>query len=254
MEAENPKGERLQKVLAAAGVASRRAAEELIRAGRVIVNGKAVTELGSRVQPGDRIAVDGFPLNRAPHFRYILFNKPVGLISSAVDELGRRTVLDVVQVPERIYPVGRLDRDSEGLMLLTNDGELTNRLLHPSHEIPREYHVWVSPSPTEAQLEQLRRGVVIEGGLTHPAQVARRPGGFLSMIIHEGRKRQIRQMAEAVGLRVNRLQRVRMGPLGLGSLRPGEWRDLGPGEVGALAEAVGLSRGAPKQGGRCYRR
>jgi 23S rRNA pseudouridine2605 synthase len=254
METEKPKGERLQKVLAAAGIASRRAAEDLIRAGRVTVNGQAVTELGSRVSPSDRIAVDGSPLNRAPRFRYILFNKPIGLISSAVDELGRRTVLDVVQVPERIYPVGRLDRDSEGLMLLTNDGELTNRLLHPSHEIPREYHVWVSPPPTEDQLEQLRRGVVIEGGLTHPAEVTRRPGGFLSMIIHEGRKRQVRQMAEAVGLRVNRLQRVRMGPLGLGSLRPGEWRDLGPAEVRSLAAAAGLSRGTPAQGERCYRK
>ncbi|HEX5418260.1 MAG TPA: pseudouridine synthase [Chloroflexota bacterium] len=246
METEKPKGERLQKVLAAAGVASRRAAEEMIRAGRVTVNGKPMTELGVRVLPRDRIAVDGYPLGRTPQFRYILFNKPVGVISSALDELGRQTVLDVVQVPERVYPVGRLDRDSEGLMLLTNDGELTNRLLHPSHEIPREYRVWVSPSPTEAQLEQLRRGVVIEGGLTYPAQVARRPGEALSMIIREGRKRQIRQMAEAVGLRVNRLQRVRMGSLGLGTLRPGEWRDLGPGEVRALAEAVGLSRGMPK--------
>lgn len=242
MNSETPKGERLQKVLASAGVASRRAAEEMILAGQVTVNGRVVTELGSRVGPRDRIAVDGRPIARAPRFRYILLNKPPGVLSSSHDERGRRTVLDLVQVTERVYPVGRLDVESEGLMLLTNDGELTNRLLHPSHEIPREYHVWVSPDPTEPQLEQLRRGVVIEGGLTHPAQVTRKPGGFLTMTIHEGRKRQIRQMAEAVALRVNRLQRVRLGPLTIGALRPGEWRDLHPTEVHALAEATGLSR------------
>lgn len=246
MHSETPQGERLQKVLAAAGVASRRAAEALIQAGQVTVNGRVVTELGSRVSPGDRISVSGRPIQRTPRFRYILFNKPPGVVSTALDELGRKTVLDLVQVPERIYPVGRLDIDSEGLLLLTNDGELTNRLLHPSHEVPREYHVWVSPEPTEAQLDELRRGVLIEGGLTHPATVSRRPGGNLSIVIHEGRKRQIRQMAEAVGLQVRRLQRVRLGPLSLGTLPSGEWRDLHPTEVRVLAETAGLARPARK--------
>lgn len=234
-----PSGERLQKVLAAAGIASRRAAEEIIRAGRVTVNGELVTEMGVRVGPADRIFVDGKPISRTPRHTYVLLNKPVGVISTAHDEHGRRTVVDLVETPERVYPVGRLDYDSEGLLLLTNDGELTFRLLHPRHEIPREYHVWVSPPPTEEQLAKLRRGVEIEGKRTQPAQVRRMAGGFLSITIHEGRKRQIRLMGEAVGLQINRLRRVRMGPLTLGSLQPGAWRELRPDEIEALNRAAG---------------
>lgn len=234
-----PTGERLQKVLAAAGVASRRSAEDLIRAGRVTVNQKIITEMGVRVSPTDQILVDGKPINRTPRHTYVLLNKPIGVVSTAHDEHGRRTVLDLVKTPERVYPVGRLDYDSEGLLLLTNDGELTFRLLHPRHEIPREYHVWVTPSPNEEQLAQIRRGVEIEGKRTQPAEVRRLPGGFLSVTIREGRKRQVRLMSEAVGLRVNRLRRVRMGPLTLGSLQPGQWRELGPTEVQALIRAAG---------------
>ncbi len=238
--AREERPERLQKALAAAGIASRRRAEELIVAGRVTVNGKVVTELGTRVGPGDRVAVDGHPIERARPLRYVLLNKPVGVVSTAHDERGRPTVLDLVGVPERIYPVGRLDRDSEGLLLLTNDGDLTYRILHPRHELPREYLVWVTPAPTEAQLDQLRRGVELDGWRTSPAEVRRRSeGGTLSLVIHEGHKRQIRRMAEAVGLWVTRLQRVRLGPLTLGSLQPGEWRELRPEEVAALRRAVG---------------
>jgi len=139
-----------------------------------------------------------------------------------------------VRAPERVYPVGRLDLDSEGLILLTNDGELTFRLLHPRHELPREYYVWVVPNPTDEQLAQLRQGVAIEDWQTSPARIARRPGGALSFVIHEGHKRQIRLMCQAVGLQVVKLVRVRFGPLDLGPLKPGEWRPLRPEEVEAL--------------------
>ncbi|MGH2459583.1 MAG: pseudouridine synthase [Chloroflexota bacterium] len=235
-------GERLQKALAAAGVASRRHAEELIQAGRVEVNGAVVTRLGTRVGPRDRVAVDGKLVSRVPLFTYIVLNKPVGIVSTARDERGRRTVVDLVKAPVRVYPVGRLDATSEGLILLTNHGDLTFRLLHPRHEVPREYHVWVSPPPTAEQLERLRGGVEIEGWRTGPAEVTRGPGGALRIVIHEGHKRQIRLMCQAVGLNVERLVRVRLGPLELGRLKPGEWRELRPAEVKALFDAVGLEK------------
>lgn len=234
-------GVRLQKALAAAGVASRRHAEELIRAGRVTVNGKLVTQLGTRVGPRDRISVDGKPISREQRFTYIILNKPAGVLSTARDERGRRTVLDLVKTPARVYPVGRLDATSEGLILLTNNGELTFRLLHPRHEVPREYHVWVSPAPSETQLEQLRHGVEINGWRSGPAEITRGPGGALRVVIHEGHKRQIRLMCQAVGLSVERLVRVRLGPLTLGQLKPGEWRELRPTEIRALLKSVGLA-------------
>lgn len=233
-------GERLQKILAAAGVASRRRAEELIVAGRVTVNGKVVTELGTRVGPADRIAVDGVPVTRKRRDTYILLNKPPGVLSTARDERGRPTVVDLVKTSERVYPVGRLDLLSEGLILLTNNGELAYRLLHPKHEVPREYLVWVHPQPSGVQLDQLRHGVEIDGWRTGPAEVGRGPNGALRVVIHEGRKRQIRLMCQAVGLTVDRLVRVRMGPLTLGHLKPGEWRELRPTEIQALLKSVGL--------------
>ena len=236
-----PEGERLQKALATAGIASRRHAEELITAGRVAVNGTIVTQLGTRVSPQDQITVNGKPILRTPHHRYIMLNKPPGVLSTARDERSRQTVLDLVNLPERVYPVGRLDLDSEGLLLLTNDGDLTFRILHPRHELPREYHVWVQPWPTTEQLEQLRHGVEINGWRTHQARVSILTGGVLSITIHEGHKRQIRLMCYAVGLRVERLERVRIGPLKLGNLRQGEWRELKPTELEELREAVGLS-------------
>jgi 23S rRNA pseudouridine2605 synthase len=242
---EETGGERLQKALAAAGVASRRHAEELIAAGRVSVNGVVVTQLGTRVLPSDRLSVDGKTINRAPHHTYVLLNKPAGVLSTALDERGRRTVVDLVRTPERVYPVGRLDLDSEGLVLLTNDGELTFRLLHPRHQIPREYHVWVHPPPTPEQLDQLRRGVKIAGWRTGPAEVTRRPGGALSLVIREGHKRQVRLMAAAVGLQVDRLVRVRLGPLSLGNLKPGEWRELRRDEVERLRQAAGAPAKMP---------
>lgn len=233
-------GERLQKVLAAAGVASRRHAEEMILAGRVSINGAVITQLGTRVTPRDRIAVDGKPIARTSRYTYIMLNKPLGVVSTASDERGRRTVVDLVKTATRVYPVGRLDATSEGLILLTNHGELTFRLLHPRHEVPREYFVWVKPEPTTAQLAQLRRGVEIDGWRTGPAEVKRTPAGALRIVIHEGHKRQIRLMCQAVGLNVERLVRVRIGPLTLGNLKPGEWRELRPSEVAGLLDATGL--------------
>ncbi len=246
---EERREERLQKVLAAAGVASRRQAEELIVGGRVTVNNRIVTQLGTKVGPSDQIAVDGKSVNRSPRHTYVLLYKPLGVLSTAHDERGRPTVLDLVKTSERVYPVGRLDLDSEGLILLTNDGDLTFRLLHPRHEVPREYHVWVSPDPTDEQITRLQRGVEIEGWTTGPAVVRRRPGGILSIVIHEGHKRQIRLMCHAVGLSVLRLVRVRMGPLTLGALKPGEWRELRPEEVASLARDAGIVGPSTKQTG-----
>jgi 23S rRNA pseudouridine2605 synthase len=241
-------GERLQKALASAGVASRRAAEELIVAGRVTVNGKVVAELGTRVSPDDVLAVDGRKVNRAPHYAYVILNKPTGVLATAKDEHGRRTVLDLVKSPERVYPVGRLDLDTEGLLLLTNDGELTYHISHPKHELDREYEAWVTPAATDEQLAHLQRGVDLNGWTTSPAEVRRRAGGALSIIIHEGHKRQVRLMCLAVGLRVTRLVRVRLGPLTLGTLKPGESRELRPAELTALRQAAyGESATAPVQ-------
>lgn len=231
-------GDRLQKALAAAGVASRRAAEGLITAGRVAVNGRVVTELGTRVLTTDRLAVDGASINRAPRYSYVLLNKPVGVLSTARDDHGRKTVIDLIVDQQRIYPVGRLDLDSEGLLLLTNDGDLTFHILHPRHEIQREYEVWVTPDPTDEQVDRLRQGVSIGEWVSGPAQIRRRSGGTLSIIIHEGHKRQIRLMCQTVGLRVSRLVRIRLGPLTLGTLKPGESRELRPAELQELRYAA----------------
>lgn len=226
----------MQKVLAAAGYGSRRACEELIRQGRVQVNGQVVTALGTRVDPNrDEISVDGRPIAAPEEKVYLILNKPPGYVSTAHDPWGRPTVLDLVPHQGRLYPVGRLDVDSEGLLLLTNDGELTHRLTHPRYEHEKEYLVLVKGHPTDAVLSQLRQGVDLEEGRTAPAQVSRvRPGRvgcptppgttWLRIGLHEGRKRQIRRMCAAVGHPVQRLIRVRMGPLRLGPLQPGQWR------------------------------
>lgn len=247
---------RLQKVLAAAGVASRRTAEEMILAGRVSVNGRVVTTLGTKVDPGrDRVAVDGkaLPLQGEP-LRYIIFHKPYGCLSTFTDPEGRPTLARYIQVPERVYSVGRLDFNSEGLLLLTNDGALTHRLTHPRYEHPKEYLVQVEGIPTEEALSALRQGVWVKGRLTAPAEVEMLPGypeglvarpvrpgvptTWLRIIIHEGRKRQIRHMTAAVGYPTLRLVRIGLGPLRLGDLPPGQWRDLTPEEVAALKRSA----------------
>ena len=236
--------ERLQKVLAHAGIASRRACEEMIAAGRVTVNGRVVTELGTRVEPGvDILAVDGRVVSASPTLVYIMLNKPAGYVCTTSDPQGRRTVLDLITERDapRLYPVGRLDADSEGLLLLTNDGALTQQLTHPSFAIEKEYLAWLDERPSQAALDSLRAGVPLDG---KPAPVdaveivAAPPGAgdatLLRIVIHEGRKREIRRLCEAMGYHVQRLQRVRLGTLRLGALAPGTSRRLTPQEVRQL--------------------
>ncbi len=260
--------ERLQKILAAAGIASRRASEEIIAAGRVQVNGRVVVEMGVQVDPSlDEIRVDGMPLPRAERHIYILLNKPVGVLSAASDERGRTTVLDLVPVHERVYPVGRLDVESEGLILLTNDGEMTERLTHPRYGHAREYRALVRGVPPDPALKRLRRGIQLEDGPTGPAEIefipeavlrreklpfAEEGASWLKVVIREGRKRQIRQMFEQIGHPVRRLIRVAIGPLALGDLPQGQYRFLTPAEVKALLLAAGQPerRGARGPRGR----
>ena len=230
--------ERLQKILSAAGVCSRRAAEGYLTAGRITVNGETV-QLGQQADPEtDDIRVDGVPLGREPEAVYLMLNKPRGYVTTVSDEQGRKTVMDLLTgVHTRIYPVGRLDRDSEGLLLLTNDGALTQRLLHPSHEVSKEYHVTVS-GPVEHAAENLRRIRDVAGMAIRPAEVQmlHREGNRaeLRIVIHEGRNRQIRRMCARCGLEVLRLQRVREHCLELGTLPLGQWRYLTAAEIAAL--------------------
>lgn len=237
--------ERLQKILAHAGVASRRKCEQMIAAGRVQVNGETITEMGSKVDPErDRIHVDGKPITVGQQHTYLLLNKPVGCLSTVRDPKGRPTVMDLVHTEERLYPVGRLDMLSEGLLLLTDDGPLTQRLTHPSYEHEKEYRVWVDGTPTERALQRLREGIELEDGFTRPAKVRlmrRESGGsWLRFVIHEGRNRQLRRMCRAVGHPVRKVIRVRVGPLTLGDLQPGKYRRLTRKEKSLLREAVGL--------------
>ena len=230
--------ERLQKILSAAGVCSRRAAEGYLTAGRITVNGETA-QLGQQADPEtDDIRVDGVPLDREPEAVYLMLNKPRGYVTTVSDEQGRKTVMDLLTgVHTRIYPVGRLDRDSEGLLLLTNDGALTQRLLHPSHEVSKEYRVTVS-GPVEHAAENLRRIRDVAGMAIRPAEVQmlHREGNRaeLRIVIHEGRNRQIRRMCARCGLEVLRLQRVREHCLELGTLPLGQWRYLTAAEIAAL--------------------
>jgi 23S rRNA pseudouridine2605 synthase len=239
--------ERLHKVLAHAGLASRRAAERMIREHRVRVNGSVVLELGTQVDPRrDRIEVDGRPLpKQETAHHYVALNKPVGVVSTAQDPEGRPTVVEMVAAPQRLYPVGRLDIDSEGLVLLTDDGDLTFRLTHARFGIEKEYHVLVRcQSLGDEQLEHLRHGVMLEDGLARAfrASVLRpaHDGTWLRVVLTEGRQRQVRRMLDAVGCVVDRLRRVRIGSLQLGNLELGRHRSLFEREVVLLRESVGL--------------
>ena len=235
-------GERLQKVLAAAGMGSRRACEELIAAGRVLVNGE-VAELGRRVDvASDQVVVDGVPIATRPGLVYYLLNKPAGVVSTASDPQGRPTVVELVPSEPRVYPVGRLDATTEGLLLLTNDGELAHRLTHPSFGIEKEYLVHVQGQPRPAAIRRLRDGVELDDGMTAPAQVSQVEPGVLRIIIHEGRNRQVRRMAEAVGHPVRRLVRTRIGSLRGGGVEPGEWRELSLSEIRALERETASPR------------
>jgi pseudouridine synthase len=239
--------ERLHKVLAHAGVASRRAAERMIRDGRIRVNGALVVELGAQVDPSrDRIEVDGKPLARGETaHHYVALNKPIGVVSTAHDPEGRPTVVEMVHAPQRVYPVGRLDIDSEGLVLLTDDGELTFRLTHARFGIEKEYQVQVACADFgERQLEELRHGVLLEDGLARAVRAnllkPTQHGALVRIVLVEGRQREVRRMLDVVGCAVDHLQRVRIGPLQLGELRSGEHRVLRQREIEALRTAVGL--------------
>ena len=230
---------RLQKVMAHAGVASRRQSEELIRQGRVTVNGQVVDRLGTKVDPDhDEIRVDGRRIQVPTRHIYVMLNKPRGVLSTMEDARGRKSIGDLVTVPTRLYPVGRLDVSSEGLVLLTDDGELTHRLTHPRYEHEKEYEVYVEGHPSEKTLSQWRRGVFLEGKRTSPAQVSvikeERKHTWLRIVLHEGRKRQIRRVASMLGHPTHKLIRMRIGPVLLGKLKPGRWRHLTKQEISAL--------------------
>ncbi|MGB2710679.1 MAG: pseudouridine synthase [Conexibacter sp.] len=230
---------RLAKYLAHAGVASRRAAEQLIAAGRVTVGGAVVTDPARDVDERSVVAFDGEPVRGAePRVAYAL-HKPAGVVSTASDPHGRRTVIDLVPAQRRLYPVGRLDAESTGLILLTNDGELANRLTHPRYEVPKTYRATLGgPALSERALRALREGVQLEDGITAPARVRRLTPHLLELTIHEGRNRQVRRMCEAVGRPVRELVRVRFGPLELGELAPGKARRLNAAELRQLADAA----------------
>lgn len=244
---------RLQKLLSMAGVASRRAAEQLILEGRVVVNGEVVMTLGRKADPvADDIRLDGRRLRFDARQRYILLNKPRGYVTTRKDPEGRKTVMELLMdVREYVYPVGRLDYETDGLLLMTSDGDLAARLTHPRHEVERVYEALVVGAPDEAALEKLRRGVLLDGWRTSPAVVRR--GGTtgkgqkqltrLTISLREGRNRQVRRMCASIGHPVRRLTRTRMGPIALGDLRPGHWRDLTPKEVEKLKAAASVVAG-----------
>ncbi|HLX89288.1 MAG TPA: pseudouridine synthase [Acidimicrobiales bacterium] len=255
-EADGAEGERLQKVLARAGYGSRRTCEELISDGRVTVNGEAAT-LGRRVDVGrDRIAVDGALVSTLPGLVHYVLNKPRGVVTTAADPEGRPTVVQLVPDEPRVFPVGRLDADTEGLLVLTNDGELAQRLAHPSFGVDKEYLAEVDGRPGPSALRALRRGVDLDDGVTAPATVGVLAPGVLRIVIHEGRNRQVRRMCEAVGHPVRRLVRTRIGPLSDAGLAPGRWRRLTDAEVRSLSRAAaGDDRGRERPtGGRGGRR
>jgi 23S rRNA pseudouridine2605 synthase len=234
-------GERLQKTLARAGFGSRRACEILISEGRVTIDGR-VAELGNRVNPDEQmICVDGSLAPTAQNTVYFLLNKPDGVVTTASDPQGRTTVLELVESPVRIFPVGRLDMNTEGLLILTNDGRLAHLLTHPSSGIPKEYLARVEGDPSPAAIRRLRDGVELDDGVTSPAQVSRVSEGLLRIVIHEGRNRQVRRMCAAVGHDVTRLVRTRIGPIQDATLSPGASRQLSLAEVRRLMEAVGMS-------------
>lgn len=238
---------RLQKFLSEAGIASRRKAETMIENGEVKVNG-VKAKIGDCVDPKkDTVTVKGKKVMRETVMRYILLNKPRGFVTTNHDEMGRKCVAELVSdISERVYPVGRLDRNSEGALLMTNDGEFANAMMHPSHHVPKTYRVTVRPSVNEDQLTKLATGVDIDGRMTAPADVrvvTKEEGRVvLEIVLYEGRNREIRRMCEAVELEVARLRRIAIGNLKLGMLQQGQWRDLTEQEVDKLFSAAGIKR------------
>ncbi len=244
-----PQGERLQKVLASVGLGSRRTCEELIAAGRVTVNGE-VAVLGRRVDPdADLVEVDGAPIGVRPGLVYYLLNKPAGVVTTSKDTHGRPTVVELVPAEPRVFSVGRLDAETEGLLILTNDGDLANRIAHPRHGVEKEYLAEVGGGAVGAgAIRRLREGIELDDGITAPARVSQPQPGVLRLTIHEGRNRQVRRMCEAIGHPVRRLVRTRIGPLADRALRPGTWRPWTTEERNAMIAAVadaGASDEAP---------
>ena len=234
---------RLQKYMAMCGVAARRKCEEIILSGRVKVNGQVVDQMGTQVEEGDVVELDGQVIAIQEQKRYIIYHNPAGEVTTVSDDKGRETVMDrFADFPERIYPVGRLDYDSEGLLLLTNDGEMAQRLTHPSCEVDKVYLARVTGNPSNEAIDRLRRGVFMEGDerRTYPAtvRVVRDESLFSDVVvtIHEGRNRQVRRMFDAVGHKVLLLRRIRFGPLELGDLKRGQWRELTPQEIELLRQ------------------
>ena len=245
---------RLQKLIAGTGLASRRRAEALISAGRVTVNGKVVTELGTKVDPGcDHVKVDGKHISQAQPHVYLMLNKPKHVMSTLDDPGGRPTVKEFLRgLSVRVFPVGRLDFDSEGLMLLTNNGDLAQALLHPRYHVPKTYLIKVKGVLTNEEIRELERGVKLDDGMTSPAAVKKirkaEQNSWLEITIHEGRKHQVKRMLEAVGHPVLRLMRIKMGPLLLGALDPGEFRYLEDREANALRALVEQRKAAAEHG------
>lgn len=232
---------RLDKFLANAGIISRRGVKHFLKENSITVNEKRVTESGTRVSPTDKVLINGEAVKK-PGFVYFLLNKPIGIISTTSDEFARDTVVSLIDTPYRVYPVGRLDKDTHGLVLLTNDGELTHKLIHPRYHVAKVYKLTISGHPSEHQLEQFRTGVILDDGITLPAPTTllrKTPETTtLQVTLHEGRNRQIRRMCEVVGLDLLDLQRIAFGPLSLGTLKKGEYRQLTKKEVQSLQDGV----------------
>lgn len=226
--------ERLQKIIARAGICSRREAEKLILAGKVSVDGKIIRELGAKAELNQKIRVDGKLLTLDAEKIYIMLNKPRGYVSTAKDERGRKTILELIDISERIYPIGRLDLNSEGLILLTNDGELTNALIHPRFEVKKTYRAKIAGVLTEEKLDLLRAGIELDDGLTAPAEIYMLDKDLVEITIHEGRNRQVRRMFSAIGCDVKRLRRIKFANLTLDGLKVGKWRKLTAEEVAKL--------------------
>jgi 23S rRNA pseudouridine2605 synthase len=238
--------ERLQRILSAHGIASRRASEQLILDGKIKVNGKVVRELGTKADPSvDRIEVNGRPI-QPTSLRYVMLNKPSGYITTVSDERNRRTVMDLIDTSERVYPVGRLDRETEGLLLLTNDGTLANRITHPRYELDKEYQILTHLRPSDATMAEIRKGVRVEGTLVVPKEfrILRETaeGIVLKLVIHEGLNRVVRKMMDQYEIEIARLRRTRIGPLTMAGLNIGNFRELRASEVAGLYEAVGLDK------------